>query len=97
MARLFSVTAGTMPTREQFDKCWKVNITAEGHDDFSFDRDPRMSCCSLTQDELWEELLLAKKEYDGQPKSESLYDLDEYSRLHDWISTVLEVLGFEWV
>ena len=90
----YTKTYGTMPTREEFDQCWDARMAEEGASDgFHFGNDKRLGTCTLSQDELWEELQKAHREWNGALD----HNDDSEHVLGDWISCVLGVLGFEWV
>ncbi len=79
-----SMTYGVMPSREEFSEAFGDEVY------FSFGNDPRVGTVKLTEDELWEELQKALAEFE-----ESDYPYSEEAG--HWVSTVLDVLGFEWV
>ena len=79
-----SMTYGVMPSREEFSEAFGDEVY------FAFGNDPRVGTAKLTEDELWDELQKALAVYE-----ESDYPYSEAAG--DWVSTVLDVLGFEWV
>ena len=83
-----TMTYGTMPSRELFGAKYKT--MAEGFPPergFRFRNDKRVGTGELSEDELWEELQRAWREY------EELGDGDA----GDWCSAVLGCLDIEWV
>lgn len=81
---LFTRTFGILPTRKEYDLCWKKSGPAGK---FAFGNDPRIGTCELTQDELWEEILRAHKDWSECSNEDA----------GNFLSCVLNVLGFEWV
>ena len=90
MAKLVT-TYGEMPTREQYDMLFDDCV---GDGLFPFLNDPRVGSCLLSASELWKELEKAHKEYTGLLESDSKKDPEVVG---NWLSTVLSVLGVEWV
>jgi hypothetical protein len=90
-----SMTYGVMPSREEFDEACSLVDPDNGRsvdgDGFRFGNDPRVGDCTLSSDELWDELVKAHGEYESDGES-PLGD-----RAGDWCSSVLGCLGFEWV
>ena len=85
MTRHYSFTYGVLPTRDQFQRCWNLEV-GEGKETFAFGNDPRVGTCKLTEDQVWEELVKAEQEW-SQGDDEA----------GDWCWCVLSVLGVEWV
>lgn len=87
-----SMTFGVMPSREEFDAACAAPDEECGRsvddDGFSFGNDPRVGDCTLSPAELWDELQRAHAEYAGGGGDEAA---------GDWCSSVLHLLGFEWV
>lgn len=101
MARRKSMTYGVMPTREEFDEACSEHdpddppqacVADQG---FPFENDKRVGSDRLTPDELWEELQKAFAEYQAVDGSSD--DGGDPERAGDWCSSVLGVLGFEWI
>jgi hypothetical protein len=98
--KMITMTYGTMPTREDFDFALVRENCESG---FRFGNDPRVGTCTLTPNELWDELNKALTQYDqgdDDKPTEDYYDQDEYDRAGEagrWCASVLETLGFEWV
>lgn len=85
-----SMTYGVMPSLEEFEAACAESDSECGKsvDDlgFSFGNDERIGTDTLTSGELWEELQMAREEWEeGDEKA------------GDWCSAVLGCLGFEWV
>ena len=77
-----TMTYGVMPTKREYMRAWKE----DGMTAFKFGNDPRVGDAELTDEELWDELKKAVKEYrNGSEKAGT------------WVSDVLFVLGFEWI
>lgn len=79
----YTKTFGVLPTKQQYDDCWKRTGVGEV---FRFGNDPRVGTCDLTQDELWDELKKAHQDYESGQEDAG-----------NFCSCVLSVLGFEWV
>lgn len=98
-----SMTYGTLPTLEEFSEAFlKVAKPAKTFHctyAFSFTNDPRVDTCELTASELWGELKRARAEWQGfTDKAGQWVASDaESGAAGDWCSTVLGVLGFEWI
>jgi hypothetical protein len=87
-----TLTYGEMPTRAQFDDGWDQTT---GHV-FTFGNDERLGNCSMTRDELWEELERAWNEYADQLGHPGSLSRDP-EKLGSWLADVLHCLGIEWV
>lgn len=105
MARRRSMTYGVMPTREEFDEACREHDPDDPPQacvenlGFPFHNDPRVGDVTLTPDELWEELQKALADYnrpedDGSNEGASSCFIADAG---DWCSSVLGVLGFEWI
>lgn len=82
----YTFTYGHLPTRDQFHHCWTLEVTDEECDRFAFRNDPRVGSCKLTEDQVWKELVKAEQEWaEGNDEA------------GEWCSSVLSVLGVEWV
>lgn len=82
---MISMTYGTMPSRDDFDKAFEIH-TGDG-DSFYFGRDPRVGDCVLSASELWKELERARKEFEEDGNEEA----------GSWCADVLSCLDFEWI
>lgn len=84
-----SMTYGELPSEEDFNAAWD-KLLSENElrgEVFHFGNCPRMGTVALTQSELWEEIMLAHQEYETGKADDS----------GDWLSAVLDCLGFEWI
>lgn len=78
-----SMTYGKLPSQSEFEKAFDEEVDG---DTFDFRNDPRVGTDKLTSRELWKELKDAVSEYE-----------DGDDEAGDWASSVMEVLGFEWI
>jgi hypothetical protein len=91
---MISMTFGEMPTRDQFDSQFQRFEDQNGIDLFRFGDDKRLGNCSLTRNELWAELEKVHAEYSTLLADDGEDDPEDVGQ---WLSCVLEVLGFEWI
>ena len=91
-SRLISVTGGNLPTYESFCEKFET-VCPKGT--FRFTNDDRVGNSKLTCDQLWEELTLAVSVWCGDTEC----DVDDVDReeAYNWCSSVLGILGWEWV
>lgn len=82
-------TYGTMPTRSEFNQLW--DATMGEATSFRFGNDRRVGNESLTQSELWNELNKAYRE------GEYILLGDDEHHPWCWCSSVLYILGLEWI
>ena len=79
-----SMSYGVLPTKEEFDAAFDEECPSG---QFRFGNDPIVGNSTLTCDELWEELQYEHEVWETAGNEES----------GDWCSSVLTVLGFEWI
>lgn len=84
-------TYGILPTKEEYDAAWdKLIAEEELHGGlFHFGNDERLGTCALSQEELWDEILLAYEEWDKDGW------IDD--QIGNWLSAIMFSLGFEWI
>ena len=96
-----SMTYGVMPSRGEFDAaCAEAdpeNGRSVDNHGFHFGNDPRLGTVSLNGEELWDELVKARAEYEALLQADVAEGDEAEGAVGDWISGVLGCLGFEWV
>lgn len=80
---MFTISGGTLPTREEFDQAWdKQDDDGELRGGFfHFGNDKCVGTCAMNSSELWAELEKASKEYT--------------EKAQDWINAVLFCFDIE--
>jgi hypothetical protein len=82
-----SMTYGILPTEEEFRAAYDATELRDGL--FHFGNDKRLGNCALNCTDLWTEVCKAHEEYSN--------DMSEFDETGDWLSCVLDCLGFEWI
>ena len=83
-----SMTYGVLPSEEEFREAFDHVVTNPRG--FRFGNDQRVGTCALSATELWREIQEAKLEMEESLGWES-------DRASNWLTCVLDVLGFEWI
>jgi hypothetical protein len=93
---LTSVTGGTMPTYDEFSDRF-YTVCADSDNLFAFGNDKRVGTDKLRCSDLWDELNKAYREwvYDDTP-DDGESDTPGWVA-YNWCSSVLGILGWEWV
>lgn len=93
---LYTLTAGEVPTQEQYSHAWDtLKLEGELDDDFAFRNDKRIGNVTLSKWELWKEINKANKELEVALQADN--GSNESDILFSWISDVLYCLHIEWV
>lgn len=93
-SRLVSVAGGTFPTYEEFIARF-YTVCAESDNLFHFEDDSVVGTCDLTCEQLW--LLLTDMYSNHVHEDNSQEACARWEHTYSWCSSVLGILGWEWM
>lgn len=92
-SRMIDVTGGTFPRWEEFEARFNA-VCANSNNLLSFGNDPFVGTDNLTCEQLWEILHEVWNNSESLDPETQMPGIDE---AYNWCSTVLGILGWNWV